>query len=184
MRVRDIDFAGATIRVLRSIDIGEGVIVPKSGKGRSVPLVPPVATVLAKLLQRERFVGPDDYVFVGGDGRYLDGSALRRRDRDAQSTAKLPPIRFHDLRHTFATLVASDPETSERELQAWLGHADLRTMERYRHYRPEKTAAERIGRIFASEQADAVSLVAPARGGDRRTSESVGHRPLGRRARF
>jgi integrase len=157
LRVRDIDFAGATIRVLRSIDIREGVIVPKSGKGRSVPLAPPVATVLAQLLQRERFAGPDDYVFVGSDGRYLDGSALRRRYRDAQTAAKLPPIRFHDLRHTFATLIASDPETSERELQAWLGHADLRTMERYRHYRPQKTAAERIGRIFVPDQAEAMS---------------------------
>jgi integrase len=67
-------------------------------------------------LARERFAGDDDYVFVGIDGRYLDGSALRRRYRDAQETAKVPPIRFHDLRHTFATLVASDPQTSEREL--------------------------------------------------------------------
>jgi integrase len=150
LQVRDVDFAGDTIRVLRSIDIREGVGVPKSNKGRSVPLAPPVATALAKLLDRQRFTGLDDFVFVGADGRYLDGSALRRRYRDAQNAAKLPPIRFHDLRHTFATLVASDPETSERELQAWLGHSDLRTMERYRHYRPQKTAAQRIGRIFAS----------------------------------
>jgi hypothetical protein len=39
-------------------------------------------------------------------------------------------------------------------------------MERYRHYRPQKSAAERIGRIFASEQADAVSVEAPSRGDD------------------
>jgi hypothetical protein len=39
-------------------------------------------------------------------------------------------------------------------------------MERYRHYRRQKTAAERIGRIFASEQADAVSVEAPLRGGN------------------
>jgi integrase len=151
LQVRDIDFDGETIRVLRSIDIREGIGTPKSNKGRSVPLAPPVATELAKLLTRERFTGPDDFVFAGADGRWLDGSALRRRYRDAQKKAKLPTIRFHDLRHTFATLVASDPETSERELQAWLGHADLRTMERYRHYRPQKTAAQRIGRIFSAE---------------------------------
>jgi integrase len=96
--------------------------------------------------------------------RYLDGSAFRRRYRDAQRAAKLPLIRFHDLRHTFATLIASDPETSERELREWLGHADLRTMKRYRHYRPQKAAAERIGRIFVSQQADSVSAEAPLPG--------------------
>jgi integrase len=69
--------------------------------------------------------------------------------------AKLQSL-FHDLRRAFATLVASDPERSERELQAWLSHADLRTMERYRHYRPLKTAAQRISRIFQSEIENAV----------------------------
>jgi len=38
--------------------------------------------------------GGDDYVFVGIDGRYLDGSALRRRYRDAQATAKVPRSGF------------------------------------------------------------------------------------------
>jgi integrase len=152
LHIRDIDFPNQTIRVLRSIDISEGIGVPKSGKGRSVPLAPPVATTLARLLDRERFTGPDDFVFAGADGRWLDGSALRRRYHAAQTAAGLPGIRFHDLRHTFATLVASDPETSERELQAWLGHSDLRTMDRYRHYRPQKNAAQRIGRIFTMDQ--------------------------------
>jgi endonuclease/exonuclease/phosphatase family metal-dependent hydrolase len=42
----------------------------------------------------------------------------------------------------------------------------LTHVERYRHYRPQKTAAERIDRIFVSEQADAVSVEAPLRGGN------------------
>ena len=135
----------------------------KSGKGRSVPLAPPVTKALAELLKRERFAADGDYVFVGIDGRCLGGSALRRRYRDAQTAARMPPIWFHDFRHTFATLVASDPETNERELQAWLGHADLRTMERDRHYRPQKTAAQRIGRIFANDPAGCFSEKAPWR---------------------
>jgi hypothetical protein len=35
-------------------------------------------------------------------------------------------------------------------------------MERYQHYRPQKTAAQRIGRIFAAEQPDAAALDASA----------------------
>jgi hypothetical protein len=76
------------------------------------------------------------------------------------------PSGFTTYATHFATLVASDPETSERELQAWLGHADLRTMERYRHYRPQKTAAERIGRIFVPDQAEAMSDAARLMGDD------------------
>ena len=91
-------------------------------------------------------------------GGYLNLGNWRKRvwypALDKPGLEHRPP---YQLRHTFATLVASDPETSERELQAWLGHADLRTMERYRHYRPQKTAAQRIGRIFAAEQPGAAT---------------------------
>jgi len=52
--------------------------VPTSGRGRSVPLARPFANALAPLLKRERFTSEDDYLFVGLDGQYLDGSALRR----------------------------------------------------------------------------------------------------------
>jgi integrase len=62
LQVRDVDFSTETIRVLRSIDIREGVGAPKSSKGRSVPLAPPVATALAKRLDRERFTGAADFV--------------------------------------------------------------------------------------------------------------------------
>ena len=52
---------------------------PKSGKVRAVPLAPDVAEALARLGQRENWVGDDDLVFAGEAGGYLDGSALRRR---------------------------------------------------------------------------------------------------------
>jgi integrase len=92
LRIRDVDFDGEAIRVMGSVDTVEGVGTPNSGKGRSVPMVPQVATALARLLLRDRFVGPDDHVFAGAAGRYLDGSALRRRYKAAQTTAKLRPL--------------------------------------------------------------------------------------------
>jgi Phage integrase family len=75
-----------------------------------------VARAIARVLQRDRFTGPDDYVFIGADGRYLDSSALRRRYRAARRQAGLNPIRFHDLRHTFGSLAINQAE-SVRELQ-------------------------------------------------------------------
>ena len=114
-------------------------------------MVRDIARALARVLQRDRFTGPDNFVFVGIDGRYLDGSALRRRYRAAQKQAKLRPIRFHDLRHTFGSLAVTQAE-SVRELQDWMGHADARTTARYVHYKPRKSEARRLGKAFRIEQ--------------------------------
>jgi integrase len=152
LRVRDVDFDADTIRVVQSVDPIEGVGTPKSGKGRSIPMVPQVAQALARLLQRDRFTGPDDLVFPNEVGRWLDASALRRRYKDAQAAAELRPLRFHDLRHTFGTHARASAE-SDRELQEWMGHADARTTARYTHYRPRKDAARRLSQAFEPEQA-------------------------------
>jgi len=100
LRWRDVDFTGATIRVRGSYAAGH-LTTPKSGKVRAVPMAPDVASALAQLGRRENWVGDDDLVFAGDLGSYLDGSALRRRYKEALSRAGLRPLRFHDLRHTF-----------------------------------------------------------------------------------
>jgi integrase len=146
LRWREVDFARQTLRVAASYANGE-LTVPKSGKGRSVPLAPPVAEALARLGQRERWTAPDDLVFAGAGGTYLDASALRRRYVAAQKAAGLRPLRFHDLRHTFGTL-AVEHVTSLVELQAWMGHADIKTTMRYTHFRSHPDAAQRLAQAF------------------------------------
>ena len=150
LRVRDVDFEPTRSASSSPSTPIEGIGTTKSGHGRSVPMVPQVATALARLLQRDRFTGPDDLVFPNEVGRWLDGSALRRRYKDAQTSAKLRPLRFHDLRHTFGTHGRASAE-SDRELQEWMGHADARTTARYTHYRPRKDAARRLSEAFTSD---------------------------------
>jgi integrase len=151
LRVRDVDFDADTIRVLQSVDPIDGVGTTKSGHGRSVPMVPQVAMVLAQVLRRSQFTSPDDLVFVNEAGRWLDGSALRRRYKRAQKAAGLRPLRFHDLRHTFGTHGRASAE-SDRELQEWMGHTDARTTARYTHYRPRQDAARRLSLAFEPEK--------------------------------
>jgi integrase len=67
LRWRDIDFDASAIRVRASYVAGQ-LSTPKSGKVRSVPMAPHVASALARLGQRERFVGDDDFVFAGQTG--------------------------------------------------------------------------------------------------------------------
>jgi integrase len=158
LRVRDCDFRRQVIRVEHSLD-GRELGTPKSGKTRSVPMHPDVAGALARLVERERFTGQDDFVFVGPDGAPLDGSAVRRRYVAAVKRAKLRPLRFHDLRHTFGT-IAANAVLSGRELQEWMGHADLKTTARYLHYRARGDEAGRLADAFKTAAPTASALQA------------------------
>jgi integrase len=148
LRWRDVDFAGSLIRVRTSYAAG-ALTSPKSGKVRSVPMAPDVASALASLGQRADWVGDDDLVFPGEGGGYLDGSALRRRYGSALARAGLRPLRFHDLRHTFGTRMIAKADI--RRVQEWMGHADIQTTMRYLHYAPRADDAALVAEAFKVE---------------------------------
>jgi integrase len=157
LRWRDVDFAGATIRV-RASWAGRSLTTPKSGRVRSVPMAPDVASALAQVGRREFWVGDDDLVFAGEAGTYLDGSALRRRYKAALERAALRSLRFHDLRHTFGTRMIAKADI--RRVQEWMGHADIQTTMRYLHYAPHAEDARLVAAAFTIEASSAAD---PAR---------------------
>jgi integrase len=68
------------------------------------------------------------------------------------------PIVFHDLRHTFGTLAVQVwPVT---DVQAYMGHADIKTTMRYVHHVPKHDAAERFSRFVDGQLG--VSPLCPA----------------------
>jgi integrase len=148
LRWRDVDFPGEAIRVRASYTAGQET-TPKSGKVRAVPMVPQVAEALAKLGQRDHFTAEGDLVFTIS-GEYLDGSDLRRRYVGAVAAAKLRPIRFHDLRHTFGSLAID--RASIVQVQEWLGHADIDTTRSYLHYKRRTGEAQQLAAAFTVEQ--------------------------------
>ena len=148
LRWRDVDFVGQAIRVRASYAGGQ-VTSPKSGKVRSVPMAPDVATALAGLGQRERWIGDDDLVFVGTVGGHVDGSALRRRYVDSLQRGGLRPLRFHDLRHTFGTRMIAKADI--RRVQEWMGHADVQTTMKYLHYAPRDDDAALVAAVFRTQ---------------------------------
>ena len=153
LRWRDVDFAGSTIRVRASYAAGQ-LTTPKSGKVRAVPMAPDVASALARLGDRERFTGDDDFVFAGEAGLPLDGDALSSRYRDALARAGLRPLRFHDLRHTFGTRMIAKADI--RRVQEWMGHADIQTTMKYLHYEPREEDAQLVAQAFESTSSDAL----------------------------
>jgi integrase len=155
LRVRDVDFVKRTIRVEGSYAGGE-LTTPKSGKPRSVPMVGEVERTLAELLTERGNPGPDDLIFPGKDGGYLDASALRRRYVTAQEKAGLRKLRFHDLRHVFGSTAIN--RASIIQVQAWLGHADVKTTMRYLHHKSHQDEAQLLDGAFGlSEVATALA---------------------------
>jgi integrase len=154
LRVRDVDFDNRTLRVEGSYALG-GLKTPKSGKVRSVPMASEVEKALASLLVERPDAEPDELLFRGEGGGYLDASALRRRFIRAQKAAGLRPLRFHDLRHTFGSLAVA--RASLVALQSWMGHADVKTTMRYLHHKSNAAEAEPLDGAFAPQAVTAHS---------------------------
>ena len=155
-----MDFAGDTVRVRASYADG-ALTTPKSGKVRSVPMAPEVATAMAKLGQRGYRTEDDDLVFLGDFGGYVDGSALRRRYDAAVKAAGLRPLRFHDLRHTFGTRMIAKADI--RRVQEWMGHADVQTTMKYLRYAPRPDDARLVAEAFRVST-DEIDSVGASRG--------------------
>jgi integrase len=152
LRWRDVDFAGSALTVARAMSAGVESTT-KSGRVRRVPLADQAAAALDRLSRREHFTAPGELVFCNVFGRPLDGSALRRRYRRAQNAAEVRPLRFHDLRHTFGSLLAArgvDVVT----IQSAMGHSALRTTGRYLHARPASEQAQAFTAAFSPSLQD------------------------------
>jgi integrase len=155
LRWRDVDFPASTIRVRASYSAGQ-LTTPKSGKVRSVPMAPDVAAAIARLGQRDEFVGEDDFVFAGDFGTPINGDAVSSRYRDALDAAGLRKLRFHDLRHTFGTRMIREADI--RRVQEWMGHADIQTTMKYLHYESRAEDAQLVARAFQSSAVSQASL--------------------------
>ena len=74
-------------------------------------------------------------------------------------------VRFHDLRHTFATRLAASGQPM-RTLQEFLGHADSRTTQIYAHYAPSAHEVRMVNAAFPEDPVsdDATAEAEEARG--------------------
>jgi integrase len=146
LRWRDVDFAGHALTISRAMSDGIESST-KSGRIRRVPLPDQAAGALDRLSKREDYTGEDELVFCNLLGRHLDGSALRRRFKRARDAADLRPLRFHDLRHTYGSLLAA-AGVDLVTIQAVMGHSALATTGRYLHARPASEQAALFTRAF------------------------------------
>lgn len=150
LRWRDVELAQRKLIVRRSISANQVAASTKSRKAREVPIPDQAAVAIGRLRHRDDFVEPDDFVFTNRWGRRIDGSALRRRVARARDATGLRELRFHDLRHTYGSLlVAAGVDLAS--VKSAMGHSRITTTERYLHARSASELAGRFTRAFASE---------------------------------
>jgi integrase len=152
LRWKDVDWTARKIRVVRTY-VGGKEDTPKStASQRAVPLASRLAGALLQLYEASPFIADDDPVFTHprGTGLPLDGSAVSKAFKRALRRAGVRDVRFHDLRHTFGTMMARNPRVSMRTLQGWLGHSDPATTAIYAHFAPGEHEADWVEEAFAA----------------------------------
>lgn len=138
-----VDLETGVLAVLHSLDRRQGRTRLKATKTRAgrrkVTLAPQTLTLLrdhhASQEQAGRLAGP---VFCSQTGGYLHTDHMRERHfYPAIARAGVPRIRFHDLRHTCATLLLA-AGVNVKAVSARLGHASITvTLSIYAHHLPE-----------------------------------------------
>jgi integrase len=153
LRWRDVDWRAQRIRVRNAYVRGEHSAEGKSDLStrRSVPMADGLVKELRGWSQRTAFSAASELVFGHPQtGNPLDASKVTKRFQAACRKAGVPVVRFHDLRHTFATRLAASGQPL-RTIQEFLGHADLQTTQIYAHYAPSTREVEMVNAAFTDD---------------------------------
>ena len=90
-----------------------------------------------KYLYRGNYLD-DDYVCTWEDGRLISPEYLSKKFVALVKKSDLPVYRYHDLRHSAASLLVSDGK-SLKQIGEFLGHSNPTTTNRYTHLQFQST---------------------------------------------
>jgi len=140
-----IDFKNSTITIQHTVTSlsldGEFITIEKDrtknkSSHRTLPLVGEFNTILSDLKKKQqdyrklcgRSYNTDylDYICVDEMGNRLKPNFITDNFKRVLSKNDMRVIRFHDLRHTAASLLLN-AGVSMKEIQEWLGHSDFGT---------------------------------------------------------
>ncbi len=152
LKWQDIDMVNGTIRVQRQVARIDGEIVeaPLKTKNsyRTVSIGPDAIEVLK---EQKKKVGDSEYVFPSPNGGPISPDSVLNMLHRVLERAGLPKIRFHDLRHTFATLALQNG-VDIKTVSGMLGHFSAGfTLDTYAHVTTsaQREAANTMGTVLA-----------------------------------
>ena len=141
----DVDFAAGLIHVRHQLARGRRGVpphrIPPNTRAslREIPLLPQLAAVLRAHKRSSPFTARSDYVFATSHGtpflhHNVSKRVLRRAAVDAGLDRDGRRVRFHDLRHTFASHLIIDIRLDVVQVSRILGHARTSmTLDTYTH---------------------------------------------------
>ncbi len=167
----DIDFINKTVSINKSFrqekiydNKGDGkftslIQAPKTES--SIRTVPIPSNLILKLKEHKitqnkeklklgELYTDNNLVFCTPTGTYINSSNLRKRFNTLLAKAELPKIKFHALRHTYATRLFEEG-IQVKTVQSLLGHSDIATtMNIYTHVTDDikNIAADKLNLIF------------------------------------
>ncbi len=151
-----LDTTAGMLHVTKAIDSDSKLTKPKNSNAvRSIPLAP----ALLSELREWRIAQPpeqrkNNLVFPSPTGSVIDDRALRERGLyRACERAGVDLIRWHDLRHYFASALLFDPSFTDATVTQLLGHHSISfTLSVYGHWMADKKRdagiAEALGRAL------------------------------------
>lgn len=129
LRWEDVDLNASTVTVSRSL-LPDGTAKPtKTEAGeRTIPLLPSLRRLVVAWKLRAPHSRPGDLVIGTADGKPVQERNVRRALDAAKTTAKLSGederLSMHALRHSFASMLATELELPVTTLAEIIGHAD------------------------------------------------------------
>lgn len=162
LRVKNLDLLRGRVTVAESVSevVGHGLIYgpTKTYQTRVVSLPTFLRVPLANYVG-PRAGQPDALVFVAANGGPLrHGNFYGRRFKPAVRRAlpeRLHGLRFHDLRHTCASLLINETNANPKAIQARLGHSSIQvTFDRYGHLFPglDEQLTDKLDGVYARTQ--------------------------------
>jgi integrase len=166
LRWQDIDFSGGEVSVNRGLlQLEDGSFMftePKSAKSRRTIALPPSSLevlqehkskIVSNRLMIDLPLKERDLIFSTIDGKPLRPNTVSRAWTILATRAGVKVIRFHDARHTHATLLLQ-AGVNIKVVQERLGHAGIQiTLDTYCHVTPgmQKDAAIQFDKLFFPE---------------------------------
>ena len=148
----DIDLEKGDLRVQRQIGRIDGKIIEMPLKTKNAYRTLPLsADAISVLKMQKRKVGGSEWVFPSPTGDPLSPDSVLHMLQRALKRAGLLRIRFHDLRHTFATMALQNG-VDVKTVSSMLGHYSAGfTLDTYAHVTTDAQmkAAQTIGCILS-----------------------------------